>query len=79
MTITTQYEKEGDRFWTVEIADDRFVDVRRSDATGNLYIIRNEGGLTVHDSAGNYFRGPSYDAYEPIGLINELLLNEVGQ
>ena len=77
MTITKQYEKEGDRYWTIEIADDRFIDVRRSEDTGNLYIVKNDAGATVRDGSGNYFRDHPYDELEPIGLINDLLFGEL--
>ncbi len=73
MKITGSFRADdGDMRWTVEIADDRFVTVRRSEDNGNYYIVRNADGSTVSDGTGKTYRSYEYDANEAVWTVSRV-------
>ena len=82
MNIVDSYEVNGgSHFYSVELAENRFVDVKVCPDTGLVYVMQNEDGSTVYTGewdAGNSVPGYAYDESEVLRLVKEAHQQEKG-
>lgn len=66
MKLINKYDNNGEIFYTVELTDDVFVDVKQVDRL--LYVMQCEDGYEAYNSDGNTF-GYYFDEKEVVEFV----------
>lgn len=83
MKIVNSYDVNGgSHFYSVELAENRFVDVKVCPDSGLVYVMQNEDGSTVYTGEWVTDRtvpGYAYDEKEVVRLVKEVYEKEYGK